>query len=62
VASIINKQGLSAQEQRDFIIMIVLIFHDVGGVDAPYRKNTTFAGDSDYQNDMNYRYNVNRCC
>ncbi|WP_314420502.1 hypothetical protein [Pseudescherichia vulneris] len=60
MANIINKHGLSAQEQRDFIIMIVLIFHGAGGVDAPYRKNITLSGDSDYQNDMNYRYNVNR--
>jgi len=41
--------------------MIVLIFHGAGGtVEAPYRKNITLSGDSDYQNDMNYRYNVNR--
>jgi hypothetical protein len=58
-ASIISKQGLSAQEQWDFIIVIVLIYRDFGGMNAPHYTNTTFSGDSNYQDDMNYRYHVN---
>jgi len=40
--------------------MIVLIFRGIGGMNAPYRKNITRSGDSDYQDDMNNHYKVNR--
>lgn len=42
--------------------MVILIYQKYGGADPPVPQAISLFVDSDYQDDMNYRYHVNGLC